>query len=135
MQRLSRFWVYAIYCSKPPRCIKCAGNHYSKDCTKPTYDKPKCFICSEIHPGNYRVSIVAKDLQKIRSIKTNQSKRHVPPRNQIVQKDQPSTAVSSKMSFDTKVKSNIQTLQPNRLIATFYYKYYKNLSKQSWKLN
>jgi hypothetical protein len=34
------------FCSKEPRCIKCAGRHITSEC-------PKCVNCGEGHPANY----------------------------------------------------------------------------------
>lgn len=55
------------YCAKPPRCVKCAGQHSTIDCKKPDNQHPKCCNCGEAHPANYRGCIVAKELQKIRN--------------------------------------------------------------------
>lgn len=57
------------YCSKEPRCVRCAGKHLSKDCTKPQNIHPKCCNCAEHHPASYRGCIVAKELQKLRNKK------------------------------------------------------------------
>uniref|UniRef100_A0A034VDC4 Nucleic-acid-binding protein from transposon X-element n=1 Tax=Bactrocera dorsalis TaxID=27457 RepID=A0A034VDC4_BACDO len=55
------------YCYKPPRCIKCAGNHSTLSCTKPAELPPKCCNCSQNHPANYRGCEVTKQLQKIKN--------------------------------------------------------------------
>ena len=58
------------YCSKPARCVKCAGPHKTEECTKPLKEKPKCINCGEDHPANYRGCLVAKELQKLRNKNT-----------------------------------------------------------------
>lgn len=55
------------YCFKEPRCVKCTGKHFTKDCQKPSDTKPKCIHCGEDHPANYRGCTVAKELQKIKN--------------------------------------------------------------------
>lgn len=55
------------YCCKEPRCVKCTGKHFTKECQKPTNDKPKCIHCGEPHPANYRGCVVAKELQKYKN--------------------------------------------------------------------
>lgn len=54
------------FCSKPPRCVKCAGKHKTMECTKPSSQKPKCYNCGESHPASYRGCVVAKELQKLK---------------------------------------------------------------------
>lgn len=62
------------YCAKEARCVKCAGKHHTKDCTKPKDVKPKCIHCGEQHPANYRGCKVAVELQKIRNKALNKKK-------------------------------------------------------------
>ena len=41
------------YCHRSSKCIKCVGNHKSKDCTKTIPPKDvKCVLCSGNHPAN-----------------------------------------------------------------------------------
>lgn len=42
------------YCQMEPRCVKCDGNHFYKNCTKPEDAPPKCVNCKMAHPANYR---------------------------------------------------------------------------------
>ena len=60
------------YCSKDPRCVKCAGKHHTRDCRKPKEAKPKCVHCGEAHPASYRGCTVAIELQ---NLKTKMRKR------------------------------------------------------------
>lgn len=55
------------YCCKPPRCVKCTGNHPTVECDKPNTVLPKCCNCGGNHPANYRGCSVAKKIQKIRN--------------------------------------------------------------------
>lgn len=53
------------YCRRNPRCIKCAGNHSSSDCSrKERSEDVKCVLCDGNHPANYRGCSVYKELQK-----------------------------------------------------------------------
>lgn len=55
------------YCAKEPRCVKCTGKHFTKDCSKRAEDKPKCIHCGGSHPANYRGCAIAKEIQLIRN--------------------------------------------------------------------
>lgn len=54
------------FCRMNPQCVKCGGNHETRDCRKPAATKPKCANCQLEHPANYRGCEVAKDAQKRR---------------------------------------------------------------------
>lgn len=57
------------YCSREPRCVKCAGKHEAQNCQKSKNTPPSCINCKGNHPANYRGCEVAKELQKIRNRK------------------------------------------------------------------
>lgn len=53
------------YCHRDARCVKCAGDHKTKDCKRNTRDNNvKCVLCSGNHPANYKGCQHYKDLQK-----------------------------------------------------------------------
>lgn len=53
------------YCRKLYQCVKCTGQHQTKDCTcKTRDDKVKCVNCGGDHPANFRGCLVHKQLQK-----------------------------------------------------------------------
>lgn len=54
------------YCSREPRCVKCAGKHTIDKCDKSDNITPKCVNCHGEHPASYRGCDVAKELQRIR---------------------------------------------------------------------
>lgn len=62
-----RYGHTAKFCYRMALCVKCAGNHSTKECEKPKAVAPKCSNCHEAHPANYRGCIVAKELQKRRN--------------------------------------------------------------------
>ncbi|KAF7284131.1 hypothetical protein GWI33_022489 [Rhynchophorus ferrugineus] len=41
------------YCRAPPRCVKCAGHHDTRSCTKIPEAPPTCSNCGEIHTANF----------------------------------------------------------------------------------
>lgn len=46
-------WCHATEnCRRAPRCLKCAQNHYTKECTLSSTESPKCVNCEGPHPAN-----------------------------------------------------------------------------------
>lgn len=62
------------YCSKKPRCVKCAGHHLTTACEVPKSISAKCVHCGEAHPASYRGCVIAKEIQKIKNIRMNKPK-------------------------------------------------------------
>lgn len=53
------------FCHHSPRCVKCTGNHHTKDCPrKIKSNEVKCVLCEENHPANYKGCSVYKQLQR-----------------------------------------------------------------------
>ena len=52
------------YCKHQPRCVKCAGNHRSPDCTKPKKSKPKCASCGGEHTANWKGCSVYQEAER-----------------------------------------------------------------------
>lgn len=44
----------SFHCGYQPRCVKCAGPHTAKDCTKTKDQEPKCTNCQANHTANYK---------------------------------------------------------------------------------
>lgn len=64
-QNCQRYGHSKNYCHRSPRCVKCAGDHLTKNCERKTKSKDvKCINCQGNHPANYRGCIVAKEIQK-----------------------------------------------------------------------
>lgn len=63
------------YCCHPPRCVKCAGQHLSNDCTLPRDAKPTCALCSKPHTANYRGCDTYQLLQRQRWRSSNKPER------------------------------------------------------------
>jgi len=53
-QRRQDYGYSKTYCTKPYQCVKCGGQHDSKDCMKPRHILVKCALCGEDHPTNYK---------------------------------------------------------------------------------
>lgn len=63
--RCQSFGHTKTYCRRAFRCIKCAGYHEAKDCSRKTRDNQvKCVNCNNAHPANYRGCIVHQQLQQ-----------------------------------------------------------------------
>ncbi|KAF0738585.1 Uncharacterized protein FWK35_00025856, partial [Aphis craccivora] len=52
------------YCGYHPRCVRCAAGHQTSDCPNPRDAPPKCALCSENHPANYKGCSIYRELQR-----------------------------------------------------------------------
>ncbi len=82
------------YCAKSLRCVKCAGNHWTKECTKTIDTKPTCANCGGEHPANYKGCPVYKKKQEALN----------PKREKVIQRmqkkqHQPSKPVTENLSY------------------------------------
>lgn len=55
------------YCTKPYQCVKCGGQHDTRNCKKPRNNPAKCALCGNDHPANYKGCEVYKNLIAIRN--------------------------------------------------------------------
>ncbi|HYS59309.1 MAG TPA: hypothetical protein VEM27_01870, partial [Gemmatimonadales bacterium] len=62
--RCQQFGHTKNYCAIAQRCVKCAGNHWTKECKKPIDTKPTCANCGGEHPANYKGCPVYKKKQE-----------------------------------------------------------------------
>lgn len=51
--RCQRFHHAQNSCRHAPRCVKCSGEHDTKECPKPLEDPPKCVLCQGAHTANW----------------------------------------------------------------------------------
>ncbi|GFV54732.1 nucleic-acid-binding protein from transposon X-element [Trichonephila clavipes] len=51
--RCQGFFHSSRYCTRAPRCVKCAGDHLTKECKKKIDEPPKCCHCDGDHPASY----------------------------------------------------------------------------------
>ena len=66
-QRCQAYGHSKTYCTKPYQCVKCGGQHDSKDCTNPRHNPAKCALCGDDHPANYKGCTVYRNLVATRS--------------------------------------------------------------------
>jgi len=52
------------YCGYLPRCVRCGDEHQSSDCPNSRDLPPKCALCSDNHPANYKGCSIYKELQR-----------------------------------------------------------------------
>ena len=63
-------------CYAKPKCVKCAGDHITKDCTKSPQDTPKCASCAGPHTANATICTFYKlQLQKIETNRARNSEK------------------------------------------------------------
>ncbi|GFV74995.1 nucleic-acid-binding protein from transposon X-element [Trichonephila clavipes] len=77
-------------CHLPPRCVRCAGPHLAKDCTR-TFDEPmKCANCSGEHAANWsRCPKHPKNAKRKNANQKNNKNGPKPKNNQNNQKKVP----------------------------------------------
>jgi hypothetical protein len=79
--RCQRYGHTKHYCTLPPRCVKCAGNHESTKCPRAKTETVRCVLCgTEGHPGNYRGCKIHREIQH-RHASKNASNRSVQSAN------------------------------------------------------
>ena len=95
------------YCRRYPKCIKCAGDHLSKDCSQKLPSKDvKCVLCAGNHPANYKGCSVYQDLKKQRPV---QSK----PTNPIINQENRAVTNKGNQNFTQKVSSYADMVRKN----------------------
>lgn len=71
--RCQNFGHQAQYCTLNPRCMKCAGDHFSYTCTKPPTSPATCVNCKQHHPANFTGCPVRIDYQEKTSYVSQQA--------------------------------------------------------------
>ena len=87
------------YCYREPRCVKCLGKHFTRDCLLKRSEQPTCVNCKEHHPANYRGCEVAKQLQRLRYKKGNDYKQRINTQMMEVSERPPSLPIEPKSSY------------------------------------
>jgi len=72
--RCQRYGHSSVVCHNEPRCLKCSGKHFTRDCKKPATIPAKCANCAKDHPANFKGCEVFKTLVK----KSQQDKPSAP---------------------------------------------------------
>jgi len=52
------------YCGYQPRCVRCGDAHQSSDCPNSRDLPPKCALCANNHPANYKGCTIYRELQQ-----------------------------------------------------------------------
>ena len=65
-KRCQRYGYTQKYCNHNFRCVKCAGNHPTDQCTKSPETPAKCIHCQGEHPANYKGCSAYKTLHNIK---------------------------------------------------------------------
>lgn len=66
-------WMHTqAYCNKPPKCVKCSGEHLTNLCTQGKYlETVRCINCGGEHTANYSGCEVAKYYREKRANEIN----------------------------------------------------------------
>ena len=100
------------FCYRRPRCVKCAGDHLTANCTRrKRTDDVKCVLCEGNHPANYKGCVVYKTLQK--NMFPAQRKRE-PYQNQNITQQQ---ATSSRANLGKTYAQIVKSPQPHHTPA------------------
>jgi hypothetical protein len=59
-----------------PRCVKCAGTHFTSQCLWKDKSDVTCVLHNGNHPANYKVCTVYKDLKTFPPLRRNQEGKH-----------------------------------------------------------
>ncbi|GFT68779.1 putative RNA-directed DNA polymerase from transposon X-element [Nephila pilipes] len=51
--RCQGFFDSSTICTRAPRCVKCAGDHFPQDCKKTIEALLKCCLCKGEHSASY----------------------------------------------------------------------------------
>jgi len=103
-QRCQAYGHSKPYCTKPYQCVKCGGQHDSKDCTKPRHNPARCALCGEDHPANYKGCNVYRNLVATRSNQTRANNLYL---------QNPAISPNQQRPFTIPPTSNKQPLHPN----------------------
>lgn len=124
-----RFGHGSQNCGHTPRCVKGAGTHLTKECTKTLDKEPTCCNCGEAHTANYKkcpfyLHVSSVELNK--AVKTTNAPNKVQQAMTIpvTNASLPPTATKPSYSNVVKNKSGIQVDQ----ILTLLLDLLKNLA-------
>ena len=91
------------FCKRKPKCIKCAGNHLSKNCERKNWEaQVKCALCNGNHPANYKGCSIYKQI--------HESQYPSLPRAT----SNPSSQINANGNANDMIQSNPQLANPSR---------------------
>lgn len=109
MLALSTLRTHQNFCLRQPRCVKCAGNHQTLECSrKVTSQNVKCVLCEGNHPANYKGCQIYKELQKTKypALRKKSLSRDYHPTIQTTPSRQPARPVRSGTTYAQAMKSS-----------------------------
>ncbi|CAH1105301.1 unnamed protein product [Psylliodes chrysocephalus] len=83
-RRCQRWGHATSNCQRNPKCLKCAADHWTKDCLKTPDTPAKCANCLEAHPSSY-----SKCPEYIKVLEAMESKKPVSLRPAPIPSDNP----------------------------------------------
>lgn len=115
--RCQEFGHTKNYCRKTTRCVKCAGAHLTKDCSRKIRDdKVKCINCNGDHPANYRGCIVHKQLQQQLYPALREKRYPLPPLQETPQQVLPGLSYAQVAAIhQTPIANNPQNSNMSKL--------------------
>lgn len=98
------------FCNRNPRCVKCAGEHHTRECKKQLSDKPICALCGqEGHPANYKGCQIYQ-----KRVKAQETKRKTVVQRMQEKPSTPAEKVTAEKTYAQVVKAtNNNQKQPN----------------------
>ncbi|GFW76893.1 nucleic-acid-binding protein from transposon X-element [Trichonephila clavipes] len=118
-------WFYSSeVCHLPPRCVRCAGPHLAKDCTR-SFDEPmKCANCSGEHAANCsRCPKHPNNAKRKNSNQKNNNKNGPKPKNNpaykkaVPQVPRPDISKARKFSPNLNYSKVVQILIPREHVS------------------
>lgn len=106
------------YCNRPPRCVRCAGNHFTTDCKKEKNTPATCALCNGQHTANYRGCSVYQDLQQKRKHPLNTPTPQTKQQNSTLKYDTPALTADHFPELRRHQSNNDTTSHPSN---TRYY--------------
>ena len=99
-KRCQRYGHTQKYCNHNFRCVKCAGNHPTDQCTKSPETPAKCIHCQGEHPANYKGCSAYKTLHNIKYPKLR-------PKDLTIQEPRPQKLTSPSVSYAQATQGNV----------------------------
>lgn len=100
-------WGHATAnCNRAPKCLKCAKEHWTRDCKKGPETQAECANCNGPHPANNVECPAYK--RRLEDRKRQVAEQHAPPKTKYVQAPMPKTnAWTTKEPNSRKVSSQV----------------------------
>lgn len=104
--RCQNFYHSQYSCRHDPRCVKCAGPHMTRDCTKSTDEPPKCCNCGGEHPASFRGCPVFVKLME----RSKNQKQNKPKERTFVNASYADALKSTPNNYNDKLEEIVKTL-------------------------